>query len=413
MLIKSVTVAAGLLAVPAAHAFLIPPSLSETDVKIADALDTLPAVAKSQAIELECPGCPILLKDKHGHDIQIHTHRPNHLELVFSIDSRPDGDHLMVNDFELYPSADPLQAPLMAPQVFDKDETRHKHHDEHDDDGEHHRKKRPHHRRPEPQPQRLGFAASIGSSGYGTPDGTFSSVQVDLQILGVGTFPVGNDIPSVKVNLMESSGKLVMSTVEKIAPENTKEDNEAEQCTNVWCAWMAAARERMAKFRKMHGLGGCHGKGGMGMDHSAPPAMDGHHAHNHHENHGQPEFIQGDEHMPTPPTHELTWGRLLKNITWHILLPVAIGVIAGIAISLIGMAVGTVIVSLWRFFVRRKSCSSRRHSRRHTCHKASHGEVAVVAEEKAGLMAVDETEDFPPPPPAYDEAEDVKKPAQV
>ncbi|KAK3996501.1 hypothetical protein QBC44DRAFT_149267 [Cladorrhinum sp. PSN332] len=419
MLMRSVTVAAGILAAPAAHAFLIPPSVSESDVQIADAIEAIPAIAEGRAIELECPGCPILVKGEHGHGIQIQTHRPNHLELSFSVESRPDGDHLMVNDFELYPAADPFQGPLMAPQAFDKDDKRRKHHGEHGDDEEHHHKKRPHHRRPELQPQRLGFAASIGS-GRKDADGEFELVEVELQILGVGMLPVVDGIPSVKVNLIkEPSGKLLMTTIEKIATQNAKGDNEAEECTNMWCAWMAAARERMAKFRKMHGSGGCHGKAkeGMGMHPPPPPPpMDGHHPHHHHDgphHHDQPEFVQGDERMPPPP-HELTWGRLLKNITWHILLPVAIGVIAGIAVSLIGMAVGTVIVSLWRFFVRRKSSSShRRHSRRHSCHKASHREVAVVAEEKTGLMAVDETADLPPPPPPYEDAEDTKKPTEV
>ncbi|KAK4162496.1 hypothetical protein QBC43DRAFT_302001 [Cladorrhinum sp. PSN259] len=415
MLMKSVTAAAGLLAAPAAHAFLIPPQLSESDLQIADAIEAIPAIAVTQAVELECPGCPIMVKGENGHGVQIQTHRPNHLELTFSIESRPDGDHLMVNEFELYPSADPFQGPLMAPQVFDKDET-HKHHAGHDEE-EHHQKKRPHHRRPEPQPQRLGFGLVTGGVGTSDANGGLELVDVYLQILEVGMYSFIDDIPGVKVKLIkEPTGKLLMTTVEKSAPQNSNGDDKAEDCTNMWCAWMAAARERMAQFRKAHGMGGCHGKmkDGMGTHPTPPPLpFDGEHPPHHHDgphHHGHPELVQGNE--PMPP-RELTWGRLLKNITWHILLPVLAGVVAGVSVGLIGMAVGTVIVSLWRFFVRRKPSSSHhRHSRRHSCHKVSHREVAIVAEEKAGLMAAEETEDLPPPP-AYEDADITKKPAEV
>lgn len=78
--------------------------------------------------------------------------------------------------------------------------------------------------------------------------------------------------------------------------------------------------------------------------------------------------------------------------------------------SRIGMAVGTAIVSLWRFCFRRKSSSTRRHSRRHSCHKNSHKEVAIVADEKAGLLAADEVDDLPP---AYEDEDNAKKPADL
>jgi hypothetical protein len=60
------------------------------------------------------------------------------------------------------------------------------------------------------------------------------------------------------------------------------------------------------------------------------------------------------------------------------------------------MVVGTLIVSVWRFFFRRPS-------RRHSHHKAADKEVAFT-EEKSGLI---EHQD---PPPSYEaEGEDAKK----
>ncbi len=67
------------------------------------------------------------------------------------------------------------------------------------------------------------------------------------------------------------------------------------------------------------------------------------------------------------------------------------------------MAVGTLIVSLWRTFVRRPS--SHHHHRRH--HSKSVKKEAAVAEEKVGLVENQENEDLPP---AYvDDVDDVKK----
>ncbi len=56
------------------------------------------------------------------------------------------------------------------------------------------------------------------------------------------------------------------------------------------------------------------------------------------------------------------------------------------------MMVGTLIVGLWRVFVRRQSFFHQRRRHGHCHHKASQKEAAV-AEEKSGLM---EHQDAPP-----------------
>jgi len=414
MLMKSLTVAVGLLA-PAVHTFLIPPQLSESDVQIAETIEAVPSIADKQVINLECPGCPILVAGEDGSLHQMQTHRPTHLELTFSIDHGPDGDRLLLNNYiEMYPKAQRLRTPRIhtpftVPQAFDKDDKRDQHHGEHDDE---HHKKHPHHGRPDPLPQRLSFGFGVGA-GHKDAEGAFELIEINFAVQRLGRdFTFAGNNPSVKLNLIkESSGKLLMAKIENTTPQTPVYGPE-EECSTVYCSWLAAAREKVEKLRKMKGFG-CHGhmKGGEG----APPppphhGVDGHHPHHSHDgphHHSRPAFIQGDERVPP---RELTWGRLLKNITRHILLPVFIGIIAGVSVSLIGMAVGTAVVSLWRFFFRRKSSSTRRHSRRHSCHKASHKEAAIVADEKAGLMAVDEVEDLPP---AYKDDDDVKKPAEA
>ena len=329
MLMKSLTVAAGLLA-PAAHAFLIAPELLESDVQIADAIAAAPSWADRQVINLECPGCPILVAGKDGSLYQMHTHRPTHLELTFSIDHGPDGDRLLLNDYiELYPKAQRLGAsqthtPFTVPQAFDKVDKGRQHHKEHDRDRH---KKNPHHRRPDPLPQRLGFGFDVGV-GPKNAHGDFQIVEINFAVQRIGRdFTFAGNNPSVELKLISSSsGELVMVQLENTTPKTPQ-----DECSTVYCAWLAAARDKMEKLRKLKGFG-CHGrmKGGEGMPPPPPPhhGFDGHRPHHHH---GRPAFTQDDERVPP---RELTWGRLLKNITLHILLPVFIGIIAGVAVSL-------------------------------------------------------------------------------
>ncbi|KAK4174051.1 hypothetical protein QBC36DRAFT_313326 [Triangularia setosa] len=398
MLMKSLSfAAAGLLAAPAAHAFLIPPEISESDLKIVQEVEFAePKIAEVQSIDLECPGCPLSIKGRFGQDIQVKTDRPNHLELLFAIEHRPEGgDRLLVNDFELYPFADPFSSNLIAPQVLDDSTKGEKRHDHHGGEEDGHRRGK-HHRRPKPQAQRLGFGLHVSPVQKDT-DGNFELVEVELQVIEVGYTFIDN-IPKLKVNLVkDQDGKLLMTTIEKSTPQQivggSEEDKPAE-CATTICQLMAAAHEKMEQLRKMR-LPGCHGgKAGMGKERPEPffHRHGGEHHHGGHHGHSEPR----PGHMTM---REHSWGKLFKNITSHILLPVLIGIVAGVAVSLIGMAVGTVIVAMWRFF--RKPTHTRRHSRRHSLHKASHKE-AVVAEEKSGLLAAEEEQDAPP---AYQDAE--------
>lgn len=62
------------------------------------------------------------------------------------------------------------------------------------------------------------------------------------------------------------------------------------------------------------------------------------------------------------------------------------------------MVVGTVVVSVWRFFFRRNSTTHARR-RRHSLRKAARQEEAAYSDEKAGLM------NYQDEPPAYQEPE--------
>jgi len=327
MLLKPLTVAAGLLAVPAAQAFLIPPEVSDADIQIANTIESIGSqVADSQVVNVECPGCPISVQGKRGKNIQLKIDRPSHLELAFSIDHLSDHDRLLVNGFEMYPSGDPLHETLSAPQVVDRREKDKRHYREHDHHDDGHRK-RPHHLAP--QPQRLGFGLHVGPSKKDT-DGQFELVEVELQIIEVGVAFI-DGIPSVKVKLIkDGEGRLLMSQIEKSEPKFLDHPNgDAKECTTMLCKWLAIAREKLKGFK---GFGHCHGmKGGMNP-HGAGEAPHGH----PHPQPPQPHHPHDPAagHWPPAPYQERRWGKLFKYIAAHILLPVLIGIVAGVSVSL-------------------------------------------------------------------------------
>ncbi|EAQ89827.1 hypothetical protein CHGG_06446 [Chaetomium globosum CBS 148.51] len=381
MLLKPLTLVAGLLAVPAARAFLVPPEVSDTDIQVANTIDSIASQINEIHVDVQCPGCPVLLRNRRGKTVQFKTKFPSHLELTFSVDHLADHDRLLLNGVELYPAHEALTTALKAPQVVDrktKEKTKEK---RHHPDGERHKGRY----RVYPQPQQLSFGLKVMPA---TKDAKteLELVEIEFQIIAVGVAFI-DGIPGVKVSLVkDSEGRLLISKVEK-GEANTfvKElpGGDANECTTALCRWISAAREKLKSFK-----GHCSNKGG------AEPSVSGEASHPHSHPH-HPAAGHGHQ--------EHRWGKLLKHMASHILLPVLIGIVAGVSVSLIGMAVGTVLISLWRVFFRRRHHSgSSGHRRRHSHHKTPRKEVVLVEEEKAGLMVNQDA------PPSYEEQETVK-----
>lgn len=384
MLLRPFIAAAGLTAV--ANAFLIAPELSTHEVEAFEAIpiETL-ATAVSQTVNLECAGCPPVFKKHHGKP-KHHKQHSSHLELDFSI---ADANRLTVNGFELYPNSDPFTNVLVAAQVSDKKK---KHHNKHHKDAEDntkalksHHKFRPHDGKPKAVEQQLGFSLQIHPATK-TADEGLDLVVVDLQIIEVGSVFV-DGLPNVRVHLIKSpENELLIAKIEQTASETVSSPmgEEEKECTTLLCKWRAIIAGQLEKM-KMHGCAGMMGgKAGHG------------HAHPHH--HGQ-----HPGHM-TYHNRQHGWALLFRKLTSHIILPVLVGIVAGVSVSILGMVVGTILVGLWRKFVRGQSFFSQHHCRRlarSSHHKASHHEAAV-AEEKSGLMANQEELS---PPPSYEEGE--------
>lgn len=300
MLLKPLTIAAAGLAA-ATQAFLLPPEVSEADI---DTITTLPferpKVAEKQILELDCPNCPPLFKFHHG--VAKVRNGPSHLELYFAIDHEYETDRLLLNGFELFPNSDPFNNVLTAAQIPDIPEHK-KHHKEHKDKEakalQSHHKWRPHNK-PQNIEQPLGFSLSVRPLVKGDDD-QLELISIDLQIIEVGNSFV-DDLPNIHINLVRAPGeKLTIGNIETTDSQtpSTPMDKQ-EECTTFICKWRAILADHMKGNKHCGGM-----------------------KHHHHHHQGAPAYRQ----------HTHTWGRLFNKLAHHIILPVLVGIIAGVSVS--------------------------------------------------------------------------------
>ncbi|ORY67664.1 uncharacterized protein BCR38DRAFT_336650 [Pseudomassariella vexata] len=372
MQLTSLLTAAG-LAVSATHAFLLPFPESTTE---SDVVNTLPvpfntdvalaSTVGARSLDLNCPGCPVHVHHK-GKDgkAKMKTDIPSHLQLDFKIDHAYSGDRLMLNGFELYPHADPTSSTLGAKLLPDMPHRQY---------GKH----RPGHKQHEAEPDSLGFALHVQPVAKSTEN--LELILVNLQIIEVGNVFI-DGIPNVELKLIKSpEGGLMIGGIQTTASETTQKTpmDKQEECTTLLCKWRAMFMQQIAHLRaNKH----CGGRPGQQVGH-----VEGHRRPGHHNMH------QG---------HRASWAQLFKNIGAHILLPIAVGIVAGVTASILGMMVGTAIIFLWRTFVR--PAGHRRHHRHaHSIHKAAIKENAAD-DEKSGLMAHQDVDDVEAPPAYVEE----------
>lgn len=355
MLLKPLVFAA------AAAAFVIVPELSEKDENIFKALPVepetfqLPAEALGQSLEVPCRQC-------RGRD--------THLKLDFAVE---DGSRLMVNGFELYPHADPWRDDLVAEVV------------------------------------RASGAANERTLGYSLAvvprakdeEQKLELVDIKLRVIEVGHRFV-DDIPTVKIGLIKATtGEIVISDMQLMAvPEMP--------CHSMWCRAKAALK----------GFGGCHRKMNKGPHHEsmAAGAKEGHeegHRPHHPHHHERPHHGHEEEW-----NSQRDWRRLVLSVASHIVLPVLMGITAGVGVALYVASsydvmccfLANICNSLAMFMcsvVYRLSMLVRGASpRRSWCphHRRNVTRFLNAEEEKRGLMEAEEAQDTTPAPASEEES---------
>jgi hypothetical protein len=233
----------------------------------------------------------------------------------------------------------------------------------------------------------------------GEADEKLELINIDLQIIEVGQTFVSS-IPTVSVKLVKSGDSLAIAKID------TKERTEAPgqpKCEDLWCSVKEMLSKGLGMFKKpcpgMMKHGSHHGAGQP--KHEKEMSEDvghvdipGHgHPHHHHGHHGHHGFEKAHG-------HHRFFG-MLAGVIRHVLLPVLIGIVAGVSFSLIGMVVISSVLCLVRFVRGKKATGAGCPFHRRMCrNKASEVEIVVVEEEKSGLIANQEHQD---PPPRYEE----------
>lgn len=279
MQLTSLVTAAG-LAVSSTSAFLLPiPEASEKDtlstLPVPVRIERIPTTAESKNVKLDCPGCPRVAVA----DGSVQTH----LELDFSIEHAADSDRLMLNGFELYPNSDPMAGTLTA------------HLGGFDDKGK-------------PVEWPLGFGLRTQRLAHNDED-NMELLQIDLQVIEVSNAFM-DGIPNVQVKVIEMpKGGLMIADIEKTESQTVPKTG--GECSTWVCRWRAAVKQQLGRLGKA-----CHGR--PGQTHAK---LEGVHRHpGAHSMHGQEQGAN--------------WGHLMRNIASHILLPIAIGIVAGVSASL-------------------------------------------------------------------------------
>lgn len=246
-----------------------------------------------------------------------------------------DGARLTMNGFELYPKADPWNGDLIASEVRANGKEKE---------------------------QTLGYSLAVGPGQTDVEQG-LQLINVELHIIQVGGRFV-EDVPSVIVSLVKSGNEINIGKIE------TKEPEEIE-CATIWCEIQNRLKKTKESLRQ--GLG-CSGR---------------HHRHGSHA-HGNGQHKHG--------RHGHNWGKLVKNIAINIVLPVLMGLTAGVGVAVVAMTLCSCLALLIK--TRRAKRGSKRRCPFHR-NKATIVEVAIE-EEKTGLLDAEDV------PPEYQDEEPIK-----
>jgi len=309
MHLHSFIAAAGLVA--ASNALLLPPDLPLSD---SDSITTLPVptevdadavisqIPETRTLALKCPGCM-----RRGRNPKHQKIIPSHLKLDFAIESREGVERLTVNRYELYPNPDPVANTLGAPVLPDL--------------ADRHMGIPPRFKGGPNRPQRiqpLGFGMQTQAVTTDDDD-DLNLINIEIQIIEVGNVFI-EDIPNVQVKLIKTpSGKLAIGAIDTIDARPVGSEGKMQKtCSTMLCKWKTMFFEKLAHIFTFKGCGGS--KAG-----SQPYP---HHNGEHHAGHRE----QGPHSHHMDEKHPM--GTIMMAFISHVILPVLVGIVAGISVGL-------------------------------------------------------------------------------
>ncbi|KAG5965794.1 hypothetical protein E4U58_002692 [Claviceps cyperi] len=202
----------------------------------------------------------------------------SNLQLGFRV---VDGTRLLVNGLELYPRAERA----MASKV---------------------------------NSQRLGYSLAVvrQSVGAGAEGSKMQLLDVELRVLEVGDRFV-EGVPAVNVKLFRGPNEEMKIADVAVAASRFS------GCHSMACRAKEGMADAWRALKGVRPLRGCHGRGrGRGQHHSQTSTL-----------------LQSGSGDRRPQIHEQEWRPLLTHIAAQILLPVLMGMTAGVGVALLAMAV--------------------------------------------------------------------------
>lgn len=337
------------------QAFLLPPSISQSD---SDVVSTLPfeitAGNDGQVLDLDCSTCPFAQTSDTGR--RIYAAVENRLQLNFSIEHGEKSERLLLNGMQLYPTPHRFMMPplLEAPQLSEVTPLSGK-----------------------ADKVRLGYEFSMKQeTGFNPEEDNLELIAMRFQVVEVDDIFV-DGLDSVELKVIKApGGKLMLANIHTGASANPS-DAGGKDCTTLFCKWKAMLPERLTKGKPCPGKkAGAHGQPRIG-GHPRPY----HEGHRHHRN----------------PTMAKV-SRFVEMVFATFLVPVFVGIAVGMTVSLIGMIVGHLLVALWHVVYRRAS-------------KNAYTEIQQVDAEEEG--AAKESMDSRGPPPVYEDVIVVEEKTEV
>lgn len=312
------------------QAFLIPPTISEADTDVIKTLPIENAVAMDgRVIDINCPGCQFPLEKVPAELADSSAPLNKQLRFDFTIEhGEGEGDKLMLNGNQLYP-VDPIAQTFIEPLRADlRLET---------SEG-----------MTTVDTPKLGYSLSVEHPT--AAEDQISLVALRFEVVEIDQVFISG-FPVIELKMLETaSGKLMIgdSAVTPGLPLVT----EGQECTTILCKWRAIVAGKISQMKGSLKKGGCHGKrpSGHGPKFSGARPAGTEDAPMRRPGHIRPHHGQRPHHF-----HHRHGGfaRFLRNIVFHVFIPIMIGVVVGMSAGLVGLVVGHFIVFVWRVVFRR------------------------------------------------------------
>ncbi|KAI9715058.1 MAG: hypothetical protein M1812_006176 [Candelaria pacifica] len=353
-----------------ASAFLIPSTVPSADEAF-EGLNQFGVDPHHQVLRLECPGCSFAQSnEKGGFDWVDNVANSLVLDFKAGRQNQDSPESLMLNGVPFYPINLGIPQPLTAPQLRSDISLS-------DVEGT------------EPSNLGLSYTMETHAAPVVAENQGHEIVEIQLHIVALDNQAV--DVDTVTLTILnpkdDAKDSMMIARVGTLHEESKPTDDdspEVQECTRspLICKWEAIIKSKLRGLKASannlkesakgikNPIKGCHfpkkewEKIKSGHHHEGPHGP--YHPHNRHHRHHRHHGVRGVFHK-------------IARVVMHVVVPIFIGIAAGITASLFGMAIGHLMVLCWVQFKRGGKKNP------YTSVEQGEPEQDVFPEEKQGL----------------------------